>query len=708
MESLECRQMLAITVTTLVDEADGSIVDGDISLRDAIALAPAGEEINFDPALTAGGAVTLNLAIPNAITVAKAMTITGPGASLLTIDGSAIDPTPNSDNGDGKRLFLFDDGLASRAVVTMQGLTLTGADGSGFGGAISNGENLTLRNMVIRNNAAVQGAGIGSGGPLAIYDSEIYLNDSDQAGGGIHLNSAAVADYKIIRTTIRDNFSGGRGGGVFSTVPLSSLMTITDSLISNNESSLDGGGLSAIGPHTIINSAIVGNTSAMNGGGIKAVNALTVQGSLIDDNTAANGGGIHAEGALTVRDTTISNNEASTNAGGVYVQNNTSQFSQVTVSGNTANGSGGGIYSTVAITIRHSTIAENVADDDNSGGGSGGGIFGTQPVGTPIVVDQSIISANRRGPSSSDQVVGAIALRYSLISDNTGATITDNGNNQIGTGAANIDPKLGTLLANDSRVLPGGNYRLTHELAADSPAVDAGDPAAVGAATTPTNDERGTGFARIWNSTGLPAARIDMGAFERQPIPLFADYNNDGTVDAADYTVWRNAFGSTTELFSDGDRNDVVDAQDYIYWKSRYGQTEEEGSAASASVGNAPPTFVPEELASGAATSFATTNNLELFSGPIQSLPAAAYPSAETSFESRPDVDASESESTQASSSLDLSYLWAYTTAPAEETDGVASDVGAAVDASSDESQQDESTSTDPFDAAFAQLGGEV
>ena len=102
---------------------------------------------------TAGGAVTLNLLIPSAITVAKALTITGPGASLLTIDGSMIDPTPNSDNGDGRRLFVIDDGFATRAVVTMQGLTLTGADGSGFGGAISNGENLTLRNMVIRNNA---------------------------------------------------------------------------------------------------------------------------------------------------------------------------------------------------------------------------------------------------------------------------------------------------------------------------------------------------------------------------------------------------------------------------------------------------------------------------------------------------------------------------------------------------------------------------
>jgi hypothetical protein len=34
---------------------------------------------------------------------------------------------------------------------------------------------------------------------------------------------------------------------------------------------------------------------------------------------------------------------------------------------------------------------------------------------------------------------------------------------------------------------------------------------------------------------------MDIGAFERQPIPpaVFGDYNHNGLVDAADYVVWR-------------------------------------------------------------------------------------------------------------------------------------------------------------------------
>ena len=47
VEPLEDRRLLSITVNTLIDEADGSIVDGDISLRDAIAAAAPGETIDF-------------------------------------------------------------------------------------------------------------------------------------------------------------------------------------------------------------------------------------------------------------------------------------------------------------------------------------------------------------------------------------------------------------------------------------------------------------------------------------------------------------------------------------------------------------------------------------------------------------------------------------------------------------------------------------
>ena len=45
------------------------------------------------------------------------------------------------------------------------------------------------------------------------------------------------------------------------------------------------------------------------------------------------------------------------------------------------------------------------------------------------------------------------------------------------------------------------------------------------------------------------------------------DFNGDGMVDASDYDVWRNAFGSASQLDADGNGDGVVDAADYVVWR---------------------------------------------------------------------------------------------------------------------------------------------
>ena len=83
-EPLEDRRLLAITVDTLIDEADGSITDGDISLRDAIAAAPAGETIDFAAPLDGGtilltrGQLTIRRPLRiDASSLAGGLTLTG-------------------------------------------------------------------------------------------------------------------------------------------------------------------------------------------------------------------------------------------------------------------------------------------------------------------------------------------------------------------------------------------------------------------------------------------------------------------------------------------------------------------------------------------------------------------------------------------------------------------------------------------------------
>ncbi len=52
------------------------------------------------------------------------------------------------------------------------------------------------------------------------------------------------------------------------------------------------------------------------------------------------------------------------------------------------------------------------------------------------------------------------------------------------------------------------------------------------------------------------------------------DFNEDGLVDAADYTVWRDNLGQTgIGLQADSDGNGIVDAADYDAWKLSFGTT---------------------------------------------------------------------------------------------------------------------------------------
>jgi len=50
------------------------------------------------------------------------------------------------------------------------------------------------------------------------------------------------------------------------------------------------------------------------------------------------------------------------------------------------------------------------------------------------------------------------------------------------------------------------------------------------------------------------------------------DYNGDGTVDAADYAVWRHSVGATgRNLPADGNRDGTVDINDYGIWFDNLG-----------------------------------------------------------------------------------------------------------------------------------------
>jgi hypothetical protein len=69
------------------------------------------------------------------------------------------------------------------------------------------------------------------------------------------------------------------------------------------------------------------------------------------------------------------------------------------------------------------------------------------------------------------------------------------------------------------------------------------------------------------------------------PVPN-ADFNDDGIINSADYTMWRNSLGQATQpgAFGDADYNGIVDRDDYLVWRQQFGTTRDVGSASSAEV----------------------------------------------------------------------------------------------------------------------------
>jgi hypothetical protein len=90
------------------------------------------------------------------------------------------------------------------------------------------------------------------------------------------------------------------------------------------------------------------------------------------------------------------------------------------------------------------------------------------------------------------------------------------------------------------------------------------------------------------------------GVTETAVVLIPGDYNGDGCVDLADYTVWADHYGQTgSGIAGDGNNDGVVDLADYTVWADHYGQ----GTPAVMTVSLSEPTeiFYGKAVSGGAA-----------------------------------------------------------------------------------------------------------
>ncbi|TWT87613.1 PEP-CTERM motif protein [Pseudobythopirellula maris] len=92
--------------------------------------------------------------------------------------------------------------------------------------------------------------------------------------------------------------------------------------------------------------------------------------------------------------------------------------------------------------------------------------------------------------------------------------------------------------------------------------------------TLTSPEDRDVRFSYLLDTGDLvEVAPEDVEYFYDASAGLAGDYNNDGSVDAADFTVWRDNLGDPNEnaLSNNGDGQNGVDIADYDRWVQNYG-----------------------------------------------------------------------------------------------------------------------------------------
>ena len=500
-----------ITVTTTSDTIDNG--DGLCSLREAVIAAntdaafggcvggSGADTITFDAGLSYPVTIVLtqtganeDAALTGDLDISGTLTIDGPGAPLLTIDGNQSD-----------RVFE----IRSGARVTAHGFTVQhgnpgSADGGGF--LIDQTGVLTLTTSVIYSNTAASGGGLKTFGTLRMYDSTVEGNH----GGGVRNESGllTLTNVDVISNTGEFGVtnsggpltyntglvSGNQSGGIknFSNSAGAELTNLT--VMHNTGSGVSNSGATFATALALINSQVMSNTAATGAGvtnnGDSA--SLSIYRSRIAYNVAtASGGGVWNWGAMSIISSTIDHNTAGSGAGMRHNKGNITLIND-TLSFNAATGNGGGLYADSGA----SSLLTNVTIDSNHTHGApdtGGNLFLDD---TSLALKNTIVSNSGPEGNCGFNPPGFVnSGGYNLDSGTTcGLAATGD--------ITNTNPLLGPLQDN-------GGTTPTQALLSGSPAIDHGTNNGC-----PSTDQRG-----LARPQGL---NCDIGAYESSDAtPLY-------------------------------------------------------------------------------------------------------------------------------------------------------------------------------------------
>ena len=296
---------------------------GNGSLRKAITDAAAGDTITFDrsffntPQTISGGVFD----------IFKSLTIIGPGATLLTLDGQNASRVLNIDN--------------SSATLNLSGVRITrGNPGAGISAGC----------ILIAN------------GTLNADDIAVDFCSTSAVGGGIYNNGTLILNNSTV-----DGNTAANAAGIYN--ECGHTATIINSIISNNISIGGSGGIGSCGTLNFYDSTLSGNTASF-GGGLSNGGFANLANSTISGNRATNnkGAGIYNSNSATVHllNTTVTNNRADGfAAAGIWNENSTSTTVRArnTIIAGNISGNGNPVDYTGGIT----DLGNNLINNNNPG-----------------------------------------------------------------------------------------------------------------------------------------------------------------------------------------------------------------------------------------------------------------------------------------------------------------------------------------------------
>ena len=274
---------MVFVVTTAADEDDGGLGlgQGD-SLREVLNAAnenPGADQVFFS--LPPQTVVTITDGLP---AITDELTLSGPGINELIVQSTT----------------------AFQTVANYSALDVSGLRFEGIRFANQGGELVITDSVISENKCGLIVPGLGC--LLSLFPQPVPV--SEISGGGIFNDGTLI----LRRSTVSNNQAVGGfdiGGGIYNTS--NGTATIIDSTISDNKSTLDGGGIANAGVLTILNSTISGNRASRNGGGIHngafgTVMSVNVTIAYNEGDVFGAGGGISGAAGVTLLNSIVAEN----------------------------------------------------------------------------------------------------------------------------------------------------------------------------------------------------------------------------------------------------------------------------------------------------------------------------------------------------------------------------------------------------------------